>query len=115
MLFAVGDVLAQTVTMEKGGKYDRPRITRAAIYGTFIMGPLAHLHFNFMEWLIVKKVCTRLSRTCTCLSGLTLLTVPGFVPSLLSCLGDLVVRATGMQAGDHRFKYTQAQLCSLGD
>ena len=64
VLFAAGDVLAQTVTMEKGGKYDRPRIKRAAIYGAFILGPLAHLHFNFMEWLIVKKVGTRLLGTC---------------------------------------------------
>ena len=56
MLFAAGDVLAQMVTMEKGGKYDRPRMTRAAIFGAFMLGPLAHLHFNFMEWLVVRKV-----------------------------------------------------------
>ena len=49
-------MLAQTVTMEKGGKYDRPRIARAATFGAFILGPLAHTHFNFIEWLIVKKV-----------------------------------------------------------
>ena len=52
----MGDVLAQTVTMEKGGKYDRGRVTRAAIFGTVLLGPLGHLHFNFMEWLIVKRV-----------------------------------------------------------
>lgn len=49
-------MLAQTVTMEKGGKYDRGRVTRAAIFGTVLLGPLGHLHFNFMEWLIVKRV-----------------------------------------------------------
>ena len=57
VLFTTGDVLAQTVTMEKGGKYNCPRAARAAVFGTFLLGPLAHLHFNFIEWLIVKKVC----------------------------------------------------------
>lgn len=50
--------MAQTVTMEKGGHYDRPRILRAAVFGAFILGPLAHTHYNFIEWLTVKKVGT---------------------------------------------------------
>lgn len=56
MLFGAGDLLAQTATMERGGKYDVPRLTRAAVFGTFLLGPLAHVHFNFIEWLVVKRV-----------------------------------------------------------
>lgn len=26
------------------------------MFGTVLLGPLAHLHFNFIEWLIVKRV-----------------------------------------------------------
>ena len=64
VLFATGDVLAQTVTMEKGGKYNCGRMTRAAVFGSLLLGPLAHTHFNFIEWLIVKKVRQKLKLYC---------------------------------------------------
>lgn len=32
------------------------RLLRAVIYGSAIMAPLAHVHFNFLEWLVVEKV-----------------------------------------------------------
>ena len=56
VLFAAGDVLAQTVTMDKGGEYNWSRTARAAVFGSLLLGPLAHTHFNFIEWLVVKKV-----------------------------------------------------------
>ena len=37
------------------------RAGRASIFGCFILGPLAHLHFNFLEWLIVRRVRTACS------------------------------------------------------
>ena len=53
----MGDVIAQFVTPEEGGTNFK-RIGRAAFFGGFILGPLAHLHFNFLEYLIVRKVFT---------------------------------------------------------
>ena len=35
------------------------RLLRAIIYGSGT-APLAHVHFNFLEWLVVKKVGNRL-------------------------------------------------------
>ena len=52
----MGDVIAQLVTREKDKDFDWKRLGRASIFGTFILGPLAHLHFGFLEWLIVKRV-----------------------------------------------------------
>ena len=42
--------------MDPGGKFDWPRLGRAWVFGTFILGPLAHFHFNFLDWLVVKRV-----------------------------------------------------------
>ena len=56
VLFGLGDVIAQTITKEKGERYDLPRLGRAWVFGTFILGPLAHWHFNFLEYLVVKRV-----------------------------------------------------------
>lgn len=36
------------------------RVGRAAIFGCFILGPLAHLHFNFLEYLVIKRVSPHL-------------------------------------------------------
>ena len=56
VLFGLGDVFAQTFTKEKDKGYDLPRLGRAWVFGTFILGPLAHWHFNFLEHLVVKRV-----------------------------------------------------------
>ena len=56
VLFGLGDVIAQLVMLEPGGKFDFPRLGRAWVFGTFILGPLAHFHFNFLDWLVVKRV-----------------------------------------------------------
>ena len=37
----------------------KQRLLRAIIYGSGT-APLAHVHFNFLEWLVVKKVGSRL-------------------------------------------------------
>ena len=37
----------------------KQRLLRAIIYGSGT-APLAHVHFNFLEWLVVKKVGNRL-------------------------------------------------------
>ena len=39
--------------------FAQQRLLRAMIYGSGT-APLAHLHFNFLEWLVVKKVGNRL-------------------------------------------------------
>lgn len=52
----MGDVIAQIVVSEKDEKFDYSRVSRAWIFGTFILGPLAHAHFNFLEWLVVRRV-----------------------------------------------------------
>ena len=49
-------MIAQLVMMDRGGKFDWPRLGRAWVFGTFILGPLAHFHFNFLDWLVVKRV-----------------------------------------------------------
>ncbi|EDO31889.1 predicted protein [Nematostella vectensis] len=58
VLYSVGDVIAQRVSL-RDAPLDRPRMLRAAIYGTFIVAPLAHLHFNFLNWLVVEKLAVR--------------------------------------------------------
>lgn len=57
VLFGTGDVIAQVLIGDKDTKYDYKRTGRAWIFGTFLLGPLAHWHFNFLEWLVVRKVC----------------------------------------------------------
>lgn len=52
----MGDVIAQVIVGDKDTKFDYKRTGRAWIFGTFILGPLAHWHFNFLEWLVVRKV-----------------------------------------------------------
>lgn len=56
VLFGLGDVIAQFVVKKEGDKFDFPRLGRAWVFGTFILGPLGHLHYNFIEWLTVHKV-----------------------------------------------------------
>lgn len=63
VLFGLGDVIAQFVVKKEGDKFDFPRLGRAWVFGTFILGPLGHLHYNFIEWLTVHKVCLTVSQT----------------------------------------------------
>ncbi len=61
VLFGGGDVIAQVVVGKDQFNYGR--LGRAWIFGTFILGPLSHLHYNFLEWIVVRKVslCRKLS------------------------------------------------------
>ncbi|XP_065192889.1 uncharacterized protein LOC135823939 [Sycon ciliatum] len=58
ILFGAGDGIAQLLSMrsEKGTPFDLPRFLRASAFGFFFLGPLAHLHFNFLEYLVVKRL-----------------------------------------------------------
>jgi len=61
VLFSLGDVLGQVSTMGSAneisvGKLDGQRVGRAAAFGFFLLGPLSHLHYMFVEWLVVKKL-----------------------------------------------------------
>lgn len=56
VLFGLGDVIAQRISRQEGEEFDWPRLRRACVYGSIIFAPLAHIHFNFLEWLVVKKV-----------------------------------------------------------
>lgn len=56
VLFGSGDVIAQVIIGGKDVAYDGTRTGRACVFGTFVFGPLAHLHFYFLEWLVVRKV-----------------------------------------------------------
>ncbi|XP_031572597.1 protein sym-1-like [Actinia tenebrosa] len=60
VLYGLGDVVAQKIWSPET-KLDRQRILRGIVYGTIIAAPLGHLHFNFLEWLVVKKVAVRLA------------------------------------------------------
>ncbi|KAL9969087.1 hypothetical protein ACROYT_G021254 [Oculina patagonica] len=60
VLYGVGDYIAQKATGSQNSINDK-RLLRAAIYGSIIMAPLAHVHFNFLEWLVVKKIAARAS------------------------------------------------------
>lgn len=57
MLFSAGDVLAQAIGGFEGG-LDWQRIGRAAVFGGVLLGPMAHGHFNFLEY-IVKRMAVR--------------------------------------------------------
>jgi hypothetical protein len=48
--------MAQVLFGEKDVAFDYKRTGRACFFGAFLLGPLAHCHFNFLEWLVVRKV-----------------------------------------------------------
>ncbi|KAM7432625.1 hypothetical protein ABFA07_016985 [Porites harrisoni] len=60
VLFAMGDFIAQKTAAGKNRSLDDKRLLRAIIYGSGT-APLAHVHFNFLEWLVVRKIAFRAS------------------------------------------------------
>lgn len=56
VLFGLGDMIAQFIVPEDSGKLNWKRVARASIFGSLLLGPLAHLHFNFLDWLVVKRL-----------------------------------------------------------
>lgn len=61
VLYAVGDYIAQKSVATQNNSVDDKHLLRATIYGSIILAPLAHVHFDFLEWLVVKKIATRAS------------------------------------------------------
>lgn len=60
VIFGMGDYIAQKSVYGQNSGIDDKRLLRAVIYGT-CSAPLAHIHFNFLEWLVVKKIAVRAS------------------------------------------------------
>ncbi|XP_062511602.1 uncharacterized protein LOC134187485 [Corticium candelabrum] len=56
VLFGLGDVIAQFASGGLQTQFDGARCLRASAFGCFLLGPLAHLHFNFLEWLVVRRL-----------------------------------------------------------
>lgn len=70
ILWGVGDAVAQIAPVlssseinadaddnavaQTGFEYDFPRSARAVAFGFAIHAPLAHLHYNFLEWMTVR-------------------------------------------------------------
>lgn len=48
ILWGAGDLVAQAT----GDSLDTPRLSRAVIYGTVIHAPIAHLHYEFLEFFV---------------------------------------------------------------
>lgn len=61
VLYGVGDYIAQRAMANNENGFSDKRLLRAVIYGSVIMAPLAHVHFNFLEWLVVEKIAARAS------------------------------------------------------
>jgi protein Mpv17 len=64
ILWGFGDVVGQIVPNLAAGKslpdFDWPRLTRATVFGCFMHAPLAHVHYNFLEWMTVRAGITGL-------------------------------------------------------
>lgn len=61
VLYGVGDYIAQRTMANNENSVSDKRLLRAVLYGSVIMAPLAHVHFNFLEWLVVEKIAARAS------------------------------------------------------
>ena len=65
VLYGVGDLIAQTCalfhieTSVSNFSYDGERFLRAVFYGFAFYAPIAHLHFNFLEWFVVQYLKVR--------------------------------------------------------
>ena len=61
-LYGVGDCIAQAVSRRQAGTadapFDMPRFMRAVIFGGVFYPGIAHLHYNFLEHLVVVRWAT---------------------------------------------------------
>lgn len=67
VLYGVGDWIGQTIERRNKpagevGQFDAARWCRAVAYGGIFYPGLAHVHYNFLEWLVVVKWATPVSR-----------------------------------------------------
>lgn len=56
VLYGLGDALAQVLT---GAHVDASRWMRALLYGSFFYPLPAHLHYEFLEWLVTVRCAVR--------------------------------------------------------
>eukprot|EP01136_Pigoraptor_vietnamica_P001971 Opistho-1_new@29285 len=56
VLFAVGDVIAQKISAGPDTPFDVGRLVRATTFGTVLLGPLSHFHFNLLQWIVVTRL-----------------------------------------------------------
>eukprot|EP00743_Colponemidia_sp_Colp-15_P008027 GILK01008694.1.p1 GENE.GILK01008694.1~~GILK01008694.1.p1 ORF type:complete len:226 (-),score=12.66 GILK01008694.1:230-907(-) len=64
ILFGGGDLFAQTLLKQDSASkapFDFKRLLRACIYGGLLLGPLSHVHYNFLDWLVLKQLRVRSS------------------------------------------------------
>jgi len=61
ILFSCGDVLGQSIMRarappgEEPPAFDWGRLTRATLFGGIFYPPVAHVHYNFLEWIVVTR------------------------------------------------------------
>ncbi|KAJ1619557.1 hypothetical protein T492DRAFT_1084733 [Pavlovales sp. CCMP2436] len=61
VLYAVGDCMGQAIINvrtpagEQKPGFDLGRFLRATAFGGIFYPPVAHVHYNFLEWLVVKQ------------------------------------------------------------
>lgn len=61
VLYAIGDTTGQAITIartppdEPRPSFDFGRFARATAFGGIFYPPVAHVHYNFLEWLVVKR------------------------------------------------------------
>jgi protein Mpv17 len=61
VLYAIGDTTGQAITVarmppeEVRPSFDLGRFLRATAFGGIFYPPVAHVHYNFLEWLVVKR------------------------------------------------------------
>ena len=53
-LWSLGDFTAQSLTRADGEALDGARLGRVAVYGGLLHAPIAHVHYNFLEWAVVR-------------------------------------------------------------
>jgi len=56
-MFSLGDIIGQGVEiiLYRPSPFDWKRCGRAFVFGSAILGPLAHVHYNFLHWLVVTR------------------------------------------------------------
>eukprot|EP00931_Biecheleriopsis_adriatica_P061983 TRINITY_DN37308_c0_g2_i1.p1 TRINITY_DN37308_c0_g2~~TRINITY_DN37308_c0_g2_i1.p1 ORF type:complete len:220 (+),score=29.13 TRINITY_DN37308_c0_g2_i1:83-742(+) len=56
VLYGIGDVIAQNISSDPSEGFDSSRLLRALAYGGVFYPFPAHVHYNFLEWLVVQRM-----------------------------------------------------------
>lgn len=54
VLWGLGDAVAQSATRKDGEAVDGRRLSRAVAFGSLIHAPIAHVHYEFLEWFVQR-------------------------------------------------------------